>query len=55
MDTVETTLGDWIAELFEAWLEELGDTELASLATAATVQERLAAQQRPPAVAFEAA
>lgn len=54
MDTVETSLGDWIAELYEA-CEELGDAEFASLATAVTVQEHLAAQRLPPAVTFEAA
>lgn len=39
--TVQTTLGEWVSALYEAFLEELGDAELAALATSATVQDRL--------------
>lgn len=43
---VQTTLGDWIAELYELALAELGDAELASVVTAILVEEHLVARAR---------
>jgi hypothetical protein len=41
-DVVDTTLGELVAALYEAALEELGDPELAAVATSALLQERFA-------------
>ena len=42
---VDTTLGDLIAALYGRYLEQTGDPELASVATAASVHEVLAARE----------
>lgn len=39
--TVKTTFGELVAALWDAFYEEHGDEELATLATATLLQERL--------------
>lgn len=39
--TVDTTLGEWIGSLYDAFLEAYGDPELAELAAVTVAQERL--------------
>ena len=43
---VHTTLGEWIAALYDACLEAYGDEQLAEIAAATLVQERLLAAGR---------
>ena len=43
--TLDTTLGELISRFYEAFLAELGDPDLARLATAAAIQDLLS---RPP-------
>jgi hypothetical protein len=39
--SVEVSLGDYIEAVFDAFLEDLGDEDLAEVATLALVQQRL--------------
>ena len=41
-ETLETTLGDLVSVLYDAFLEEYGDEELAALATSTLLTERFA-------------
>ena len=41
-ETVDTTLGELVEALYEAFLEDTGDPELAAVATSALLQERFA-------------
>jgi hypothetical protein len=42
---LDVTLGDYIQALYEAFLEDLGDEDLAEVATMAVVQQRLVDQR----------
>lgn len=53
--TETTTLGDLVALFYEEFLALYGDEELASVATAATINEILADQPKRPLDAEEAA
>ena len=46
-----TTLGDLVAELYDSYLEDTGDPEVASVATAAIVNDLLCVAARRVAVA----
>lgn len=41
-ETLETTLGELVSVLYEAFFEEYGDEELAALATSTLLTERFA-------------
>lgn len=58
--TYRTTLGDLISLFYEEYLDQYGDAELASVATAVSVNEILSAEaatkatRASPALLFEA-
>ena len=60
MTTYRTTLGDLISLFYEEYLTQYGDAELASVATAVSVNEILVAEAEAsaprgdPAIAIEA-
>ncbi|MEQ1505062.1 MAG: hypothetical protein ABMB14_22705 [Myxococcota bacterium] len=45
-DRFETTVGEWVAALYDTLIEEYGDEELAEVAAAVIVHDRLADDDR---------
>ena len=52
---IEITLGEWIAALYEACLDEYGDPELAAVAAAALVNDHLVQATAPESTQAAAA
>lgn len=55
MNAPSRTVGDLLALLYDRFLAEYGDEELASVATAAVLNDLLSEPAAPPAVTEEAA